>query len=173
MAESVPKNNGQLALEGTTNDRQTIGAEVAAQGRKANRGSFGAPGRDPKEAAAKSAEVRTRTCDTSVAKEIDPGPVEQEEGMPDQLVDMRHVYSRPKKADRTAGQKACREWIEDNISSFMAAKSRLEEAFLEYKRDQAVPTLPEESAPDEPLERLIALVEEDLRTKPWLKKEEQ
>lgn len=92
--------------------------------------------------------------------------------MPEQLADMRHVYLRPEKADGTPGQRACRAWMKDNISGFMAAKSKLEEGFLEYKRDQTVPALPGAAEePDEPLERLIGMVEEDLRTKPWLKGE--
>lgn len=92
--------------------------------------------------------------------------------MPEQLADMRHVYTRPERADGTTGQRACRSWMKDNISSFMATKSKLEEAFLEYKRDQTVPALPPEEAVDEPLEKLIAMVEEDLRTKPWEKEEQ-
>jgi hypothetical protein len=76
------------------------------------------------------------------APEFDPGPIQVEEGMPHQLADMRHVYLRPESADTTFGQRACREWLKANISGFMAAKSRLEEAFLEYERDQQLPNLP-------------------------------
>src|SRR5262245_35893257 len=41
---------------------------------------------------------------------------------------------RPESADTTPGQRVCRGWMNENISGFMAAKSKLEEAFLERER---------------------------------------
>jgi hypothetical protein len=51
--------------------------------------------------------------------------------IPQQLADMRHVYSRPDSEDRTQGQRVMRGWLKDNPSVFLAAKTRLEEKLLE------------------------------------------
>jgi hypothetical protein len=40
---------------------------------------------------------------------------------------MRHVYSRPRREDRTVGQKHCRAWLKEDLKGFMAAKTQLEE----------------------------------------------
>jgi hypothetical protein len=51
------------------------------------------------------------------------------EGIPDDLLDMRHVKLHPKAADVTEGHRACRAWLEDNPSTFIQAKARMEEAW--------------------------------------------
>lgn len=64
-----------------------------------------------------------------VKEHPDPGPVPREPGMSDQLHDMLHVYTRPARTDSTPGQEACRKWFQESTSAFMAAKSKLEEAW--------------------------------------------
>jgi hypothetical protein len=49
-----------------------------------------------------------------------------EEGIPQQLADMRWVCARPASEDRTQGQKVCRKWLRTDISGFMARKSSME-----------------------------------------------
>jgi hypothetical protein len=48
------------------------------------------------------------------------------EGIPQQLADMRFVYSHPAREDRTQGHKVCRRWLKADSPGFMARKSALE-----------------------------------------------
>src|SRR6266704_240211 len=98
--------------------------------------------------------------------ELDPGPIIAEEGMPEMLWWMNHVLKRPERTDVEEGQKACRKWLRENVSAFMAARTKLESDWLEYKKAKvlaAAPVMEEEV--DEPLERMIDLVAEALREK--------
>jgi len=86
----------------------------------------------------------------------DPGPVAIEEGMPEMLWWMNHVLKRPERTDVEEGQKACRKWLRENVSAFMAARTKLESDWLEYKKAKVLAAAPrEEEEVDEPLERVI------------------
>ena|SRR6266496_308823 len=102
----------------------------------------------------------------------DPGPVAIEDGMPEMLWWMNHVLKRPERADAEEGQKACRKWLRENVSAFMAARTKLECDWLEYKKAKVLAAAPvSEEEVDEPLERVIDLVAEALREKKWLKED--
>jgi hypothetical protein len=48
----------------------------------------------------------------------------------DQLRAMRYVLKQPEAPGETVLQGVCREWIDENLSAFMAKKTGLEEALL-------------------------------------------
>jgi hypothetical protein len=69
----------------------------------------------------------------------EPGPAPEErddsaDGAEQQLLDMRHAYSRPAREDRTPAQRACRRWMRADIGGFMRCLTRLE-AKLQPARD--------------------------------------
>ena len=66
--------------------------------------------------------------DQEPAPERAPEPLDPD--VPQHLADMRHVYSRPKREDRTREQKHCRDWLEADPRAFMRAKSQLEGKLL-------------------------------------------
>jgi hypothetical protein len=51
---------------------------------------------------------------------------DDDEGVPQQLADMRWVYTHPMRDDRTQGQKTCRKWLRADLTGFMARKTSLE-----------------------------------------------
>jgi hypothetical protein len=65
-----------------------------------------------------------------VEEEAAQGAVPAGDGVPQQLADMRHVYERPAREDRTPGQKTCRKWLKDDLPGFMARKTGLEAKLL-------------------------------------------
>lgn len=121
------------------------------------------------EAGRKSGEERRRRKaerEAAEAAEIDPGPLEGEELIPDGLREMLHVYRRPARADVTGPQKKCRKWMDDDVKGFMAAKAKLEEAWIlaSGKRGGGV----KEEA-DESEERCLGLLRELLEKRGWEK----
>jgi polyhydroxyalkanoate synthesis regulator phasin len=76
--------------------------------------------------------VRDRMMGTSESPPEPDGVGEKtaDEGVPQQLADMRWVYARPAQDDRTQGHKTCRRWMKADIKGFMAAKSQLEAKLL-------------------------------------------
>ena len=77
----------------------------------------------------------------------------------DQLAAMRWVVEH--KQDRTHQHKQLRQWLKRRPDSFWAAKTRLEEAAL--AKSGAADTY------DEAEERVIALLEQQLKDRPWEK----
>jgi hypothetical protein len=51
--------------------------------------------------------------------------------------DMRHVRSRPASEDVTQGQRDCRKWKRQNLSTFMAKFTEVEKAHLAAGRDRS------------------------------------
>jgi hypothetical protein len=85
------------------------------------------------------------------ASEEEGAAIEEEalpevEGVPEQLLDMRHVYGRPPAADRTQAQKVCRKWMKDDPKGFMSAKTQLEGKLLSKQEAEAAKKREEESA---------------------------
>jgi hypothetical protein len=76
--------------------------------------------------------VRKRMmAETEAVPEPDGAVVEPaDDGVPQQLKDMRHVYGRPASKDCTPGERACRRWLKSDIKSFMRTKSQLEARLL-------------------------------------------
>lgn len=58
-------------------------------------------------------------------------PVEAEDGVPQQLAEMRHVMKHPEGLGESPGLKATRKWFKEDVKGFMGAKTRLEEAVVE------------------------------------------
>ena len=64
---------------------------------------------------------------------------EGEQGLAQQLADMRWVYAHPASADRTPGQRTCRRWMRTDLARFMRLKSRLEEKHAGDGEDEDYP----------------------------------
>ena len=62
-----------------------------------------------------------------------------EQGLAQQLADMRWVYTHAASGDRTPGQKTCRRWMKTDLSRFMRLKSRLEEKHAGDGEDEEYP----------------------------------
>jgi len=62
-----------------------------------------------------------------------------EQGLAQQLADMRWVYTHAASGDRTPGQKTCRRWMKTDLSRFMRLKSRLEEKHAGDGEDEDYP----------------------------------
>jgi len=138
------------------------------QGNPASKEALAKANEEKKAAAAEKA----GQPDPEVPPQHDPGPIVVEEGMPEMLWWMNHVLKRPERADVEEGQKACRKWLRENVSAFMAARTKLESDWLEYKKAKVLAAAPvSEEEVDEPLERVIDLVAEALREKKWLKED--
>lgn len=91
------------------------------------------------------------------------------------LRDMRHVYSRPESADRTEGQRNCRQWLKDDRKAFMAKLADLEKAQAAMRAKggtdgtRGTDARPGVEAPiaDAGTERAIDLCERLLKERPW------
>lgn len=85
----------------------------------------------------------------------DPGEGKQA----DQWLDMQHVYTRPKSADRSPGQKGCRKWLETDPKGFLQAMERMgvERAKPVMEAGAEAPTAP--AVLDEGSERVLELAE--------------
>lgn len=91
----------------------------------------------------------------------EPPPTAPPDGVPQQLLDMRHVTERPSREDRTPGQRTCRKWLRTDVSGFMRAKSQLEAKLVVQKPASRSPReVPEER--DDGTERAMRAAEESL-----------
>jgi hypothetical protein len=82
-----------------------------------------------------------------------------DDGVPQQLLDMRHVYARPASEDKTPGHRTCRAWMKKDPARFMAKKSDLEEAVLARPGpDNPKPGGATDEEPDQSTEHTLALV---------------
>src|SRR6266568_4385644 len=186
MAENADKKADKAPDKTPTNHLTTEADEVTKGGRggwKGNQASLDALARAREEKKARAAEAASQPVHEQPAEEPakespkdpelpDPGPVAIEDGMPEMLWWMNHVLKRPERTDVEEGQKACRKWLRENVSAFMAARTKLESDWLEYKKAKVLAAAPvSEEEVDEPLERVIDLVAEALREKKWLKED--
>ena len=64
------------------------------------------------------------------------------DGAPQHLQDMRHVYLNPEKYDRTQGQKTTRQYFLRNPSNFMAQMFQMEREFAEASGSAAADGTP-------------------------------
>jgi hypothetical protein len=80
---------------------------------------------------------REKAVSQEEGAEIEAEPVPEEEGVPQQLLDMRHVYERPAYHDKTHRQKTCRAWLKDDLKAFMSAKTQLEGKLLSKQEAEA------------------------------------
>jgi hypothetical protein len=98
-----------------------------------------------------------------VEEPVEDVAAEPDDGLPDQLRDMRHVYEQPASQDRTPGQRNCRAWLKKDLSKFMVEKTALEAKYLEAGRAAGASSETGVSVEPAKPEPMIELVER------WLK----
>lgn len=98
-------------------------------------------------------------------------PVPAHGGEPQFLLDLRHVYHRPKAEDRTAGQVACRRLAEDDFGKFLDRLARAEREWAGPRGGKEGSEPEDGRVMDEGSERGLALVRQLLTERPWEREE--